>query len=115
MKNKNLRHKRIRELLRRTDESLTISEIHDTLYENSEIVVSRKTTQRDVEELIEKEEIRQIQDVPLKVSFLKNEIVPINLKLEEALFVISLLKELGPLNGCELIAEKIIQKVEEAV
>ena len=66
-------------------------------------------------ELIEKEEIRQIQDVPLKVSFLKNEIVPINLKLEEALFVINLLKELGPLNGCELIAEKIIQKVEEAV
>jgi len=83
MQRKELRFTKIRECMRLLDENVTISEIHEWISKCTQVKVSRKTIQRDLEELIERRIVIQAEGCPLRFRLLATKIYCFKLGLDD--------------------------------
>lgn len=67
MNKKMRRQNRIREIIRREKMALTVSEIFSLLAISIEGDISRKTVERDIDEMIARREIKQAGEAPLRL------------------------------------------------
>lgn len=83
MSTKAHRLQKIKECMRMRGDDLTITEIYESIVKSYHIDVSRKTIQRDMEELIEKKIVRQKEGSPLKFTLIQNKSYNIKLTINE--------------------------------
>jgi predicted DNA-binding transcriptional regulator YafY len=93
MKSKIMRIKKIRSHLRLQSNPSTITEIHEALTRRQGLEVSRKTVERDLDELVEAKVVMFTPGLPTRYTLRPIEEVEIILTIEEVRKLISLLDE----------------------
>jgi Fe2+ or Zn2+ uptake regulation protein len=88
---------------------LTVSQIHDELYNNFLEEVSRKTVVRDLRYLENYNLIKKINSYPAKFKMKQKECVQIELNEDEIIYLNKVLKK----NMRDLISQRIIKKLNE--
>lgn len=83
MRTKELRFKKIRECMRLKKRELTISEIHEWIMKVAGMNISRKTIQRDMDELIESRIVIQKEGMPITFSLISEKSYSLELELHE--------------------------------
>ncbi len=107
MSKKIIRQHKIKECMRKLDRLVTVTEIYEHIYKASHIDVTRKTIQRDMEELIERKEVLQQEGCPLRFSLIESKTYQIELTLKEIDEV------LESLTSKPMIQEKIISQISD--
>lgn len=107
MVKKNFRQQKIKECMRKLDRIVTITEIYEWIFKTCHIDVTRKTIQRDMDELIERKEVLQREGCPLRFSLIETKTYQIELTLVEVDEV------LASLTNKPAIQEKILSQVNE--
>jgi predicted DNA-binding transcriptional regulator YafY len=93
MNTKQQRLKKIRSFLRSQSDPQTISEVFDALVNRHGEEVSRKTIERDLDELLEAKALALLPGTPSKFKLIALEEVEIPLTLDEARTIILVLGE----------------------
>lgn len=107
----NMRSNLILNILKASKEKdgLTISQIHDELYNKFLELVSRRTVTRDLETLVDYKLVRKSQSYPAKFAAILEMLKKIELTEEE----ISYLNKLLQKDMRDMRSQKIIQKLNE--
>lgn len=107
----NVRTNLILNILKTSENSggLTISQIHDELYNNFLEEVSRKTVARDLESLISYKLIQKVKSYPAKFIVNKQNLKKVELDEDEVIYLNKVLKK----NIRDLISQRIIQKIND--
>ena len=88
------RVKEIGNILLEEQRPLSISEIHNYLFDRQGIDVTRKTIQRDIEDMEERGIIAKLNSYPAKYQLTDSEVLHIELSLEEIGIMINALEQL---------------------
>ena len=83
------RHKKIKSFLRLQSSALTVSEIHDALTTRINLKVSRKTIERDMDEMIELNLILLSSNNPARFVYTEDSEFDINLKKHELQMILN--------------------------
>ncbi len=93
--------------MRKLGRVVTITEIYEWIFKTCQIDVTRKTIQRDMDELIERKEVLQREGCPLHFTLIESKTYQIELTLLEVDEV------LESLTNKPAIQEKILSQVNE--
>jgi len=93
---------------------MTISEIHDGIYEALQVDVSRRTIQRDIISMIEDGEIEQINTYPLKYKLKRKDVHTLDFSIEEIKGLISFIESSPQSNRPHSISQ-ILKKLSSVL
>lgn len=111
MDKKTRRQNRIRELIKRESRPLTVTELYRMLVIQVEGDLSRKTVERDVDEMISRREIKQASEAPLRLVIGDVRVRTYLLSDEEVKFIVESIKIINGID-CSPIVASIIIKLE---
>jgi len=116
MSDKIKRHAQLKEIMRKSNGPMSISEVYSIFERCLGSDISRKTIHRDIMELIENGDIKQSQERPIKLVLIPKKNYTIEFEEAELVTLKTILDSMGACQGVDMgIREKVISKIQKAL